>query len=274
MRMSQAAATTTDTPVLCESIEAGIATLTLNRAKARNSLSDALIAALHEAVNRLGTDPAARVIVLEAAGPAFCAGHDLKEMTAHREDADGGKAYFEDLVARCSAMMQAIVRCPTPVIAKVQGIATAAGCQLVASCDLALASHQAHFATPGVNIGLFCSTPMVALSRNVSRKQAMEMLLLGEMIDAQRAEEFGLINQAVPDGMLDEEVHAWARRIASKSSHTLAVGKAAFYDQLEKSLGDAYDYAGRVMAANMMARDAAEGISAFIEKRDPTWEDR
>jgi len=263
-----------DVPDLIEHLDKGIARLTLNRPKARNSLSDALIASLHEAITRLGSDPAARVIILDAAGPAFCAGHDLKEMTAHRDDADGGKAYYDDLIARCSAMMQAIVRCPKPVIARVHGIATAAGCQLVASCDLALASSDAHFATPGVNIGLFCSTPMVALSRNVSRKQAMEMLLLGEMIDAKRAAEFGLINGCLPIDNLDEEVNAWAKRIASKSAHTVAIGKSAFYDQLEQGLSDAYDYAGRVMVTNMLARDAEEGINAFIEKRDPAWEDR
>ncbi len=272
--MSEAARIEPDAPVLLESVTDGIARLTLNRPKARNSLSDGLIAALTEAVTRLAGDPAARVIVLEGAGPAFCAGHDLKEMTAHRRDADGGRAYFEDLVTRCSQMMQAIVRSPKPVIARVHGIATAAGCQLVASCDLAIAADDAKFATPGVNIGLFCSTPMVALSRNISRKQAMEMLLLGEMIDAERAAGFGLVNKAVPDEVLDEEVDDWARIIASKSSHTVKVGKEAFYDQLEKTLPDAYDYAGRVMAANMMARDAEEGISAFIEKREPAWEDR
>lgn len=271
--MSTAAAAIAD-PVLIEHLDKGVARLTLNRPKARNSLSDELIAALHAAVVRLGDDPAARVIILDAAGPAFCAGHDLKEMTAHREDADGGKAYFEDLVSRCSAMMQAIVRCPKPVIARVHGVATAAGCQLVASCDLALAGSDAHFATPGVNIGLFCSTPMVALSRNVSRKQAMEMLLLGEMIDARRAAEFGLVNQCVPADFLDEEVNAWARRIAAKSSHTVAIGKRAFYDQLEKGLSDAYEFAGRVMVENMMAHDANEGISAFIDKREPAWQDR
>lgn len=276
--MSQAAHQQPSDAILLEHHETGgmlgVTRLTLNRPKARNSLSDGLIATLHEAVTRLGNDPQSRVIVLDAAGPAFCAGHDLKEMTAHRQDEDRGKAYFEDLIKRCSAMMQAIVRCPKPVIARVHGIATAAGCQLVASCDLALAASDAHFATPGVNIGLFCSTPMVALSRNVSRKQAMEMLLLGEMIDAKRAAEFGLVNQALPSGLLDEEVNAWAKRIAGKSAHTVAVGKQAFYDQLEHGLSDAYDYAGRVMAANMMARDAEEGIGAFIEKREPSWEDR
>ncbi|MEQ8745599.1 enoyl-CoA hydratase [Pyruvatibacter sp.] len=273
--MSQPVASpATNEPVLIEHQANGIARLTLNRPKARNSLSDALISELHAAITRLADDPAARVIILDGAGPAFCAGHDLKEMTAHRADADGGKAYFEDLVTRCSAMMQAIVQCPKPVIARVHGIATAAGCQLVASCDLALASTDAHFATPGVNIGLFCSTPMVALSRNVPRKQAMEMLLLGEMIDAKRAVEFGLINQCTSLAVLDDEVNAWAKRIAGKSSHTVAIGKRAFYDQLEMGLADAYTFAGRVMVQNMLARDAEEGINAFIEKRDPSWEDR
>ena len=271
--MSHAISNTSD-PVLIEHLDKGIARLMLNRPKARNSLSDDLIATLHAAIDRLGEDPAARVIILEAAGSAFCAGHDLKEMTEHRQDADGGKAYFEDLVSRCSAMMQAIVRCPKPVIARVHGIATAAGCQLVASCDLALASSDAHFATPGVNIGLFCSTPMVALSRNVPRKQAMEMLLLGEMIDAKRAAEFGLVNQCIPGDFLDEEVNSWAKRIAGKSSHTVGIGKRAFYDQLEHGLSDAYEFTGRVMVDNMMAHDANEGISAFIDKREPNWEDR
>ena len=273
--MSETARLAEAEPVLLEETSSdGVVTLTLNRPKARNSLSDALIDALHGAVTRLGADPAARVIVLRAEGPAFCAGHDLKEMTAHRQDADGGRGYFDDLIARCSMMMQAIVMSPTPVIARVHGIATAAGCQLVASCDLAIAADHARFATPGVNIGLFCSTPMVALSRNVSRKQAMEMLLLGEMIDAGRAAEFGLVNKAVPEVLLDEEVHAWAHRIASKSSHTVRIGKEAFYRQIEQGMADAYTYAGRVMATNMMARDAEEGIGAFIEKREPVWEDR
>ncbi|MGD1933434.1 MAG: enoyl-CoA hydratase [Candidatus Phaeomarinobacter sp.] len=271
--MSHAISNTSD-PVLIEHLDKGIARLMLNRPKARNSLSDDLIATLHAAIDRLGEDPAARVIILDAAGSAFCAGHDLKEMTEHRQDADGGKAYFEDLVSRCSAMMQAIVRCPKPVIARVHGIATAAGCQLVASCDLALASSDAHFATPGVNIGLFCSTPMVALSRNVPRKQAMEMLLLGEMIDAKRAAEFGLVNQCIPGDFLDEEENSWAKRIAGKSSHTVGIGKRAFYDQLEHGLSDAYEFTGRVMVDNMMAHDANEGISAFIDKREPNWEDR
>lgn len=262
-------------PVLLEEISPeGVATLTLNRPKARNALSDALIAALHDAITRAGEDPQVRAIVLAGAGPAFCAGHDLKEMTAHRGDGDGGRAYFEDLVARCSALMQAIVMSPKPVIARVHGIATAAGCQLVASCDLAIAAEDARFATPGVNIGLFCSTPMVALSRNVSRKQAMEMLLLGEMIDAERAAAFGLVNLAVPAALLDETVHGWAQRIASKSMHTVKVGKEAFYRQLEMGLAEAYAYAGRVMAENMMARDAGEGIGAFLEKRAPRWQDR
>lgn len=251
-----------------------IAILTLNRPQARNSLSEGLLIALSEAWTAIAADAAIRAAVLTANGPAFSAGHDLKEMTAHRGDGDRGRAYYEKTMKQCSAMMQAIVRLPKPVIARVHGIATAAGCQLVASCDLAVAADTVKFATPGVNIGLFCSTPMVALSRNVSRKHAMEMLLTGETIDAARAAELGLINRAVPMEELDAAVAHFAEAIASKSALTVSIGKEAFYTQLEKSLSDAYDYASEVMVTNMLARDAEEGISAFIEKRDPKWEDR
>jgi enoyl-CoA hydratase/carnithine racemase len=209
--------------------------------------------------------------VLAANGPVFCAGHDLKELSAHRADADGGVALFEETMRRCSAMMQAIIACKKPVVAAVQGTATAAGCQLVATCDLAVASEEAKFCTPGVNIGLFCSTPMVALSRNVGRKRAMEMLLLGEMLPASKAAEYGLVNRVVPPAQVLSEAMALARKIAEKSPTTVAIGKSAFYAQAEMSLSDAYAYASRVMVENMLERDAEEGIAAFIEKRPPKW---
>lgn len=261
-------------PVLLREDKGAIAWLTLNRPAQRNSLSEALLRALAETFEAIGRDPAIKAVVLAGNGPAFCAGHDLKELTAHRGDADRGRAYYALIMGLCSDVMQAIVRCPKPVIARVHGIATAAGCQLVASCDLAVAEESARFATPGVNIGLFCSTPMVALSRNLGRKQAMEMLLLGEMIEADRAAEFGLVNKAVPTDRLDAEVEAFAATIASKSGLTLAIGKEAFYAQAEMNLAEAYDYAAQVMVDNMLARDAEEGIAAFIEKRTPHWEDR
>ena len=249
----------------------GVLTLTLNRPDQRNSLNQELMSAITAAIAAAGDDPEVRVIVLAANGPAFCAGHDLKEMTAHRADPDDGKQFYEDTMQQCSAMMQAIVRCPKPVIARVHGIATAAGCQLVASCDLAVAADTARFATPGVNLGLFCSTPMVALSRNLSRKHAMEMLLIGEMQAASRAEEFGLINKAVPEDELDAEVKHFAERIAKKSTYAIAVGKEAFYVQVENKLSDAYDYASDVMVRNMLAEEAEEGIDAFFGKRVPKW---
>jgi len=249
----------------------GVVVLTMNRAASRNSLSLAMIEALHLAVVELGKDAAVAAVVLAADGPVFCAGHDLKELTAHRADPDGGRAFFADTMTRCSAMMQAIVACPKPVIAAVQGTATAAGCQLVATCDLAVAADTAQFCTPGVNIGLFCSTPMVALSRNVGRKRAMEMLLLGEMLPASDAVAYGLVNRVVArEGVLAEAL-ALAAKIAEKSSATVAIGKAAFYAQAEMPLKEAYAYASKVMTENMMARDAAEGIGAFLEKRKPEW---
>lgn len=251
----------------------GILRLTLNDVGRRNALSEAMLAALGDAFAQAGNDPAVRVIVLAAIGPAFCAGHDLKEMTAGRSGADRGRAYFTKVMTLCSGVMQSIVTCPKPVIAEVTGVATAAGCQLVASCDLALASETAQFSTPGVHIGLFCSTPMVALSRNVAGKHAMEMLLTGDMIPAARAAEMGLINRAVAAGDLQAATMAMARKIASKSSMTLATGKRAFYAQREMTLSDAYAYASAVMVDNMMAQDAQEGIGAFIEKRAPQWQD-
>ena len=261
-------------PILLREDADGISVLTLNRPKARNTLSDATIAALSEALGLIGRDRAIRAVVLAAHGPAFCAGHDLKEMTAHRNDADRGRAYFVDLFARCSALMQAIVRLPQPVIASVHATATAAGCQLVATCDLAVAARTAQFGTTGINVGLFCSTPMVALSRNVGRKQALELLLTGDMMSADDALRMGLVNRVVKPGSESEEALALARKIATKSAPVLKVGKEAFYRQLEMGLADAYRYAGEVMVENMLARDAEEGICAFVEKRPPVWENR
>ena len=264
----------TSAPVLLRERDGDVAILALNRPQARNSLSQALLIALSEAFTEIAADKSVRAVVLAAEGTAFCAGHDLKELTARRGDADGGRAYFHQIMTVCSAVMQQIVHLPQPVIACVQGVATAAGCQLVASCDLAVASSAAKFATPGVDIGLFCSTPMVALTRNVSRKHAMEILLTGEMVPADKAAQIGLINRAVPPGDERQEATALAKLIASKSSYTVKTGKQAFYRQAEMSLAAAYDYASEIMTENMMARDASEGICAFIEKRDPKWEDR
>ena len=253
--------------------EEGILRLTLNDMGRRNALSEAMLGALGAAFEQAGDDPAVRVVILAAKGPAFCAGHDLKEMTAGRGGEDGGKAYFAKVMALCSGVMQGIVNCPKPVIAEVTGIATAAGCQLVASCDLAIAAQSAKFSTPGVHIGLFCSTPMVALSRNVANKYAMEMLLTGDMTSAVRAAQIGLVNRVVPEEMLQEATTEMARKIASKSSMTLATGKRAFYAQRDMPLAEAYDYASSVMVDNILARDAQEGIGAFIEKRAPKWQD-
>ena len=261
-------------PVLLRERERSIATLVLNRPAARNSLSEALLIALSDAFKDIAADKTVRAVMIAANGPAFCAGHDLKELTARRSDGDGGRAYFKQIMTVCSGVMQQIVNLPQPVIACVQGVASAAGCQLVASCDLAIATSAAKFATPGVDIGLFCSTPMVALSRNVSRKHAMAMLLTGEMIGADDAARIGLINRAVAPGDERKEAIALATMVASKSSYTLKIGKQAFYRQAEMGLAAAYDYASEVMTENMMARDANEGICAFIEKRKPTWEDR
>ena len=251
-----------------------IAVLTLNRPLARNSLSEGLIAELHAALRNIQDDTRVRAVVLAANGSAFSAGHDMKELTARRADADRGRAYFAQIMTACSAMMQAIVQLPKPVVAAVQGVATAAGCQLVASCDLAVASEAASFAAPGVDIGLFCSTPMVALLRNVPRKQAMEMLLTGEPIAATTARDIGLINRVVAAGTERDAAIALAQKVARKSAYTVKLGKEAFYRQAEMSLADAYRYTAEVMTENMMARDAEEGIGAFIEKREPKWEDR
>ena len=258
--------------------DAGILRLVLNQPASRNALSEAMMAALAAALDAAREDPQVRVIVLAANGPAFCAGHDLKEMTAARahpdNQADRGRAYFSRVLARCSALMKSIPEHPKPIIAEVHATATAAGCQLVASCDLAIAASTAQFATPGVNIGLFCSTPMVALSRNVAPKHAMEMLLTGEMCAAERAAEIGLINRCVAPDDLRAAVMELARKIAAKSTATVAYGKPAFYRQAEMSLGDAYEFAAEVMVTNMLAHDAEEGISAFLEKRPAEWQDR
>jgi enoyl-CoA hydratase/carnithine racemase len=246
--------------------EGGITTLTLNRPRARNALSVALMAALQDELDRVRDDRAVKVVVIAGNGPVFCAGHDLKEIRANP-----GREIYEALFAQCSRLMLSIVRLPKPVIAKVHGVATAAGCQLVASCDLAVASSAARFATPGVNIGLFCSTPMVALSRAVGRKPAMEMLLTGDMIDSETARALGLVNRVVEPDRLDEAVAELAGQIAGKSPLALAIGKEAFYRQLELPIDEAYAYASKAMTENMMKRDAEEGIDAFIAKRTPVW---
>ena len=274
MPAQTARAATPPSPVLLWETVGSIAVLTLNRSGARNSLSEGLIAELHAALREIHNDARVRGVVIAANGPAFSAGHDMKELTARRSDADRGRAYFATLMNACSAMMQAIVQLPKPVVAAVQGVATAAGCQLVASCDLAVASQAATFATPGVDIGLFCSTPMVALSRNVPRKQAMEMLLTGEPIMAATARDIGLINRVVAAGTERDAAIALAQKVALKSAYTIKLGKEAFYRQAEMNLADAYRYAAEVMTENMMARDAEEGIGAFIEKRTPTWQDK
>jgi enoyl-CoA hydratase/carnithine racemase len=269
----KAADTPAQSSILLRETIGSIAVLTLNRPAARNSLSEAMIAALHAALSEIADDKTVRALVIAANGPAFSAGHDMKELTARRSDADRGRAYFAHMMSACSAMMQAIVHLPKPVVAAVQGVATAAGCQLVASCDLAVASEAATFATPGVDIGLFCSTPMVALSRNVPRKQAMEMLLTGEPISAETAKNIGLINRVAAAGTERDMAIALANKVALKSAYTVKLGKEAFYRQAEMSLTEAYRYAAEVMTENMMARDAEEGIGAFIEKRTPKWRD-
>jgi enoyl-CoA hydratase/carnithine racemase len=249
----------------------GVALVTMNRPDTRNALSLDMIDRLHARLTRLASDRTVSAVVLAANGPVFCAGHDLKELTAHRADADKGLAFYTEAMTRCAAMMQAIVACPKPVIAAVTGTATAAGCQLVATCDLAVAATDAKFCTPGVNIGLFCSTPMVALSRNVGRKRAMEMLLLGDLLSAADAAAYGLVNRVVAANQVLDEALTLAGKIAAKSPLTVAMGKAAFYAQAEMPLKEAYAYTAKVMVDNMMARDAEEGISAFLDKRKPEW---
>ena len=244
-----------------------VTTLTMNRPQARNALSQGMLRALLDAFIEVSTDEAVRVVILAGTGPGFCAGHDLKEIKAQNYS----RNYTEQLFADCAELMQTIIRLPKPVIAQVHGIATAAGSQLVASCDLAISSQEARYATPGVNIGLFCSTPMVALSRNLSNKHAMQMLLTGDLIDAQNAYRMGLVNEVVDAEELGTKTMELAQKIASKSPLTVAIGKEAYYRQAELPLSEAYDYTKEVMVRNLEARDAQEGISAFIEKRHPVW---
>ena len=266
--------TATLTPSVAEKVlqrddRAGVATLTLNRPKQYNALSEELLTDLQSALVSIGKDASVRVVVIAANGSAFCAGHDLKQMRANPR-----KEYYDKLFAQCSEMMLTLTRIPQPVIARVQGIATAAGCQLVAQCDLAVASDSAKFAVSGINVGLFCSTPSVPLGRNVLRKQAMEMLLTGDFIDAHTAVQRGLINHAVPADQLDAAVNELAQKIISKSSVAVSTGKRMFYKQLEMGLEGAYEYAAETMACNMMAEDVGEGIDAFTQKRPPHWKGR
>ena len=253
--------------------EKGVLRLTMNNSDQKNPLSENMMSMLMDEIKGASLDQSIRVIVLAATGNVFSSGHDLKEITSARENDDNGEVYFKNLFDYCSSLMQLIVNTPQPVIAEVDGVATAAGCQLVASCDLAIASHESRFATPGVNLGLFCSTPMVALSRNVNKKNAMEMLLTGDFISAEKAKEIGLINNAVPKEDLTSEVDRLAKKIASKSTMTVATGKRAFYAQAEMDLSDAYEYTSKTMTDNLLKNDAKEGIDAFLKKRPPDWKD-
>ncbi|MDD9903303.1 MAG: enoyl-CoA hydratase [Rhodospirillaceae bacterium] len=264
-----AAATDTDAPILLREDADGVAYLTFNRPRARNALSLEMLGEMNDALDAIKDDKSIRAVVIAGNGPAFCAGHDIRQLRANAE-----RTYYEETMAACAQMMLGVMRLPQPVIARVQGIATAAGCQLVATCDLAVAAEDAQFATPGVHIGLFCSTPMVALSRNVGRKEAMEMLVLGDPVTAARAKEMGLVNAVVPEAELDAKIAEMTGKITSKSSLTIAIGKEAFYRQLENGVEDAYAYASEVMVQNMMAEDAEEGMGAFIEKREPVWRGR
>ncbi|WP_209503964.1 MULTISPECIES: enoyl-CoA hydratase [unclassified Ruegeria] len=248
-----------------------VARLTMNAPERLNALSDEMLSALQAELDTLREDTSIRAVILAGQGKAFCAGHDLKQMTAGRQSEDGGKAYFNDLFSRCAKVMMSIQSLPQPVIAQVHGIATAAGCQLVATCDMAVAAEDTRFGVNGVNIGLFCSTPMVALSRNIPRKQAFEMLTTGDFISAERAADLGLVNRVVPMTHLEQEANALAEQVASKLGAAVKIGKEAFYQQLLMPLDQAYDYTGDVMAQNMLYRDTEEGISAFIEKRPPNW---
>lgn len=250
----------------------GIAHLTMNAPERLNALSDEMLAALQSTLDSLREERSIRAVILSGAGKAFCAGHDLKQMTAGRQAEDGGRAYFEDLFGRCATMMQTVQSVPQPVIAQVHGIATAAGCQLVASCDLAVAAEGTRFGVNGVNIGLFCSTPMVALSRNIPRKHAFEMLTTGDFLEATRARDLGLINRVVAPDALETETRALADQIADKLAVAVKIGKEAYYKQLEMPLAEAYDYTGKAIVENMLHRDTEEGIAAFLEKRDPRWE--
>ena len=260
-------------PVLRRETEDAVAWLILNRPASRNSLSEELLTALIDALASLGRDTSVRAVVIAAEGPAFCSGHDLRELTARRTDPDGGRGFFTGIWRLCSTMMMSVVELPQPVIACVQGAASAAGCQLVASCDLAVAAADATFATPGVNIGLFCSTPMVALSRNVAPKHAMEMLLTGDAMSATEARRIGLVNRVVPAGQERVEAMRLAQRVASKSAHAIRLGKQTFLTQFAMGLADAYAHASRVMVENLLDADAKEGIGAFLAKRPPQWGD-
>jgi enoyl-CoA hydratase/carnithine racemase len=257
--------------ILLRQDNGAVCTLTLNTPKSLNALSDGMIAALQAQFDALATDRTIRAIILKGVGKAFCAGHDLKEMTQGRQASDAGRAYFADLFSRCARLMTTIPRLPQPVIAEVHGIATAAGCQLVASCDLAIAAEGTRFGVNGVNIGLFCSTPMVALSRNIPRKQAFEMLTTGRFIDANRAEALGLINRVVPHDDLGAATAEMAQTIAGKLGLAVKIGKQGFYEQITMPLEAAYAYTGDVMTENMLFRETEEGIAAFLEKRDPSW---
>ena len=259
--------------VLLREDAGGIATLTLNRPDQLNTLSEALMEALQDALDRIATERGTRVVVLRGAGRAFCAGHDLREMQGKRQAPDGGRAHYMALFAQCSRLMTTIPRLPQPVIAEVHGIATAAGCQLVAACDMAVAADTARFGVNGVSICLFCSTPMVAVSRNVGTKKTFEMLTTGDFLSAEEAERFGLINRAVPETELGPETRALAEKVASKLGSAVKVGKRAFYEQLEMTLDAAYAHTGRVIAENMLHPDTEEGIQAFLEKREPRWPD-
>jgi enoyl-CoA hydratase/carnithine racemase len=259
--------------ILLREDEGAVATLTMNRPDQLNALSGELMTALQAMLERIATERTTKVVVLRGAGRAFCAGHDLKQMQANRQGADGGRAYYMALFAQCSRLMTTIPRLPQPVIAQVGGLATAAGCQLVATCDMAVATDSARFGVNGVNIGLFCSTPMVALSRNIGRKQAFELLTTGDFLSAARAVELGLINRAVPDDALAAETRILAGKVAAKLGSAVRIGKRAFYQQLEMSLDAAYAHTGRVIAENMLHRDTAEGVQAFLDKREPDWPD-
>ena len=252
----------------------GVFCLVLNDPDNHNVLSEDMISNIQLALNESIISKQVRVIIISAEGSTFSAGHDLKELTKERQNSDNGKSYFEKIMSKCSKLMQTIVNNPKPVIAEINGVATAAGCQLVASCDLAFASNTSKFATPGVNIGLFCSTPMVAVSRSISNKHSMEMLLGGDLISADKAEKIGLINQAVDGPLLKKRTLEAAQKISKKSAMTLKIGKEAFYKQIDMTLSEAYDYASNVMVENMLKIDAEEGIGAFIEKRKPKWQDR
>tara|TARA_B100000287_G_C20598058_1_gene766932 strand:+ start:627 stop:1433 length:807 start_codon:yes stop_codon:yes gene_type:complete len=256
-----------------DEVKDGILRLTLDDQENKNALSKTMMEQLKDSLNSASLDDLVKVVVIAATGNVFSSGHNLKEITNARENEDAGKAYFNSLFNLCSSLMQLIVNCKKPIIAEVNGVATAAGCQLVASCDLAISSDSSMFATPGVNIGLFCSTPMVALSRNVKKKDAMKMLLTGDMIDAKEAKRLSLINDYVPEEQLTESVNDLAKKIASKSLMTVKIGKEAFYKQSELSLSDAYEYTVKIMTENTLNDDAKEGISSFIEKRKPSWRD-